>query len=105
MRIRLKNQEQAQGFYDLIIYLLKANPFSNRREKILDLAMFRISEKVRAKLISRHPRNYDLVLDEEDSLTLEEWFSENEGSIPHNQYVYELNIATQITNQINKAYG
>ncbi|HMI03059.1 MAG TPA: hypothetical protein VK541_11290 [Pedobacter sp.] len=101
----MKTRDEAEGLYNLIVYLLKANPYSNRMEKILDLAMFRISEQIRKKLISRHPRDYHITLDEEDSLKFEEWLAQNEGSIPFNTYVYELNTATQISTQINKQYG
>lgn len=104
MRIKISTRSEAQGLYDLIIYLLENHPYSNRMEKILDLAMLRISEKIRTKLISRFPSDYHFTLNEEDALKFEEWFSQNAGSIPHLSYVYELNTATQITNEINRIY-
>lgn len=104
MRIKLKTRAELQGLYNLIIYLLKANPYSDRMEKILDLAMLRISEKIRGKLVSRHPHDFAFTLNEEDSLKFEEWFAQNIASIPPKNFQFELNTATQITNQINKLY-
>lgn len=105
MRIKLK-RDQAEHLLELITYLLTTFPYSTRGEKLLDVLVNKIRIKLRNKLDFRDPRNgYGITLNEEEALAFEEWMSQLSSSIPAHTYVYEQNIAKNITNDINAIYG
>ncbi|MGY0034416.1 hypothetical protein [Pedobacter sp. NJ-S-72] len=100
------SKQEAKGMFDLITYLLLTNPYSDRNEKIHDLLVSEIRLKLRNKLERRvQNHGYSITVSEVQALALEEWMILQRSFIPIGNFVYELNEATKITNEINYIYG
>lgn len=105
MKVKLSH-EQAKQLFDFITEMLTEFPYENRTEKILDVLVRKFRYKLLLKLNAIKKNNgYSITLSEEEALGFEEWLSQISSSIPDLNYIYEKNLATKISHEINYRYG
>lgn len=104
MKVQL-NKDQASNLMGFIDHMLFTYPAENRAEKILDILVNRFRVKLWNKLNVKTQKCYSVTLSPEEALGFEEWFCQISSSIQDLQFIFEKNLAKQISNQSNQTYG
>lgn len=107
MTIKLTNN-QLEGIYILTRYMLDNYAPENIGESLLHEIVFKINEKIRAKLGRKQFDNKtgsNLTLTSIEAKAFYVWFNQNDGHIPEGTWSYELIVGTNVINQIDKVYA
>lgn len=105
MRVSL-TREKLNSLFDMVQYLLAEFPAGDKAEELVDGLIHKIRIKMRNRLDTYNIKNsYSFTLTKEEALAFELWMSQLKPMIPITNYVFEQNIALQITNKIDQIYG
>ncbi|MES2651293.1 MAG: hypothetical protein V4663_06105 [Bacteroidota bacterium] len=105
MRVNL-NREKLQRLHELVEYLLKEFPASDKAEELVDALIHKIRIKLRNRLDTYNVKNsYSITLPKEEALAYFIWMEQVSKLLPKNVFVFELNVSLTITNEIDRTYG
>lgn len=98
MRIKMKYEEM-KSLYEMVEALLKLYPAGDPAEELIDALVNKVRIRLRNRL-DNLKAGYSITLPKEEALAFELWISQMRQVLPSPAYIYELNTATQITNEI-----